>query len=471
MPRIGGKPPGSGLIAPEAASGSAQRPGPGAQGFGRWSDRVERAPVGPVGEVVPVEKKETPRSLEEGARKVANQLRAAGHEAYFAGGCVRDMLLGKPPKDYDIVTSARPEEVGRLFRRTLHIGAAFGVVKVLLGKGCEYEVATYRKDLGYSDGRRPDEIAYSQSAAEDVSRRDFTVNALLFDPVAQEVVDHVGGREDLEARVIRAVGDPHERFAEDRLRMLRAVRFAARLGFEIEAETLAAIRQHAAAITVVSMERIHVELHGIFDAPDPGRGFELLLETGLLAPILPAARSAEPERAAILSRGMARLAEVTGGLPERARHTVAWAFLLQGTPKREAEAQLRALKLSREEIRGALELLAASAALEAIPEAPSAAVTRLAIRPDVEVVQAYQRLLLGDAHPDVARFGALLDDLEARPLPPLPLLGGGALQAAGLRPSPAFKRLLEAGEVEVLERRITTKEQAVAHARRLAGLT
>ena len=172
----------------------------------------------------------SPEALREGADRVAAILREGGHQAYFAGGCVRDALLGQRPKDYDIATDATPERVAALFRRTVLVGAAFGVVKVLLGRR-EYEVATFRTEGQYTDGRRPDAVAYATDPEEDVRRRDFTVNALLMDPRDDRVVDYVGGQADLQVGVISAVGDPIERFHEDRLRMLRAVRFAARLGF------------------------------------------------------------------------------------------------------------------------------------------------------------------------------------------------------------------------------------------------
>src|SRR5262249_5445077 len=161
-----------------------------------------------------------PEALIEGAREVAKTLRERGFEAYFAGGCVRDLLLGRPPKDVDLVTDALPGEVSAIFKRTVQVGAAFGVVRVLAGPQHEYEIATYRTETEYSDGRRPDRVAYSKSKEEDVHRRDFTINALLMDPVSGEVLDFVGGREDLGKKLIRAVGDPERRFHEDRLRML-----------------------------------------------------------------------------------------------------------------------------------------------------------------------------------------------------------------------------------------------------------
>ncbi|HET6496681.1 MAG TPA: CCA tRNA nucleotidyltransferase, partial [Thermoleophilia bacterium] len=171
------------------------------------------------------------KALRANAERIVGTLRAAGHEAYFAGGCVRDLVMGAAPHDYDVTTSARPDEVMALFERTVAVGAAFGVVLVILG-GREYEVATFRTEGAYSDGRHPDAVAYA-TAEEDVKRRDFTINGLLYDPVEERVIDHVSGRADIERRIVRTIGSPDERFAEDRLRLIRAVRFAARLGFEI----------------------------------------------------------------------------------------------------------------------------------------------------------------------------------------------------------------------------------------------
>ena len=186
---------------------------------------------------------------------IVRALRAAGHEVYLAGGCVRDMVLALAPKDYDVATSADPATVQALFPATRPVGAAFGVVLVMR-RGVAFEVATFRADGAYHDGRRPSTVDFGATARGDVERRDFTLNALLYDPESGAVLDHVGGRADIAARVIRAVGEPERRFAEDRLRMLRAVRFACRFGFEIQPDTLPAVRAHADAVHGVSAERI-----------------------------------------------------------------------------------------------------------------------------------------------------------------------------------------------------------------------
>jgi poly(A) polymerase len=216
---------------------------------------------------------------------IVQHLREAGYEAYFAGGSVRDMLLGKAPQDYDIATRATPDEVRRIFSETVPVGAQFGVILVLLD-GQAFEVASFRYDGPYLDGRRPSEVRYG-TLEEDIGRRDFTINGMFYDPLADRVIDRVEGRQDLERRLIRAIGDPRRRFEEDRLRMIRAVRFAASLEFDIEPATLAAIQQLAPTITQISWERIGEEVTRILTEGGARRGFELLDETGLLAVVLP----------------------------------------------------------------------------------------------------------------------------------------------------------------------------------------
>src|SRR5260370_21089592 len=198
-----------------------------------------------------------------------------GHQAYLEGGCVRDLLLGSAPSDYDISTDARPERVQELFPRSLAVGAKFGVILVV-EEGAEVEVATFRSDIGYSDGRHPDHVVYSDSPQEDVRRRDFTINGLLMDPATREVLDFVDGRVDLRAGVVRAIGDPRARFAEDKLRMMRAVRFAARFGFRIDPQTLAAAQTLAPHVTQVSPERMREELTKLLTEGAARRGFELV---------------------------------------------------------------------------------------------------------------------------------------------------------------------------------------------------
>ncbi|HMP75916.1 MAG TPA: CCA tRNA nucleotidyltransferase [Kiritimatiellia bacterium] len=220
------------------------------------------------------------------AVQAAATLHTAGHQAVFAGGCVRDALLGRPPQDVDIATDARPDDVARLFPGSKFIGKSFGVTLVPVGDR-HFEVATFRRDLGGTDGRHPDAIEFAR-AEDDAGRRDFTINGLFYDPATERVIDHVGGLADLQRRVVRAIGDPRARFLEDHLRMLRAVRFAAVLEFELDPDTAEAIRRDAAAIGRISAERILQEVTRLLtEAPAPGRGLRLLREVGLLAQILP----------------------------------------------------------------------------------------------------------------------------------------------------------------------------------------
>ncbi len=226
-----------------------------------------------------------PMALAEAGLQVLKKLRQAGHEAYYAGGCVRDQLLGREPKDIDIATTARPAEVKQYFPRATMVGAHFGVVVVPHG-GHVIEVATFRTDGSYGDGRRPDHVEFS-TAAEDAQRRDFTINGLFLDPENGEVVDFVQGQQDLAAKCIRAIGVPDERFAEDHLRLLRAVRFAATLGFQIEPETWAAIGRHAPHLGKISPERIQAEFSRMLGLPHRVQAFDMLVESGLLEQFLP----------------------------------------------------------------------------------------------------------------------------------------------------------------------------------------
>ncbi len=227
-----------------------------------------------------------PSELFETAKSVVERLRASGYRAFFVGGCVRDTIMGTSPKEYDITTDAKPEEIMRIFSNTVPVGASFGVVLVLENR-YKFEVATFRRDESYSDGRHPDSVVYTSSEREDVMRRDFTINGILYDPMTEEAIDYVGGKEDIEKGIIRTIGDPYERFNEDKLRMMRAVRFAARFKYEIEESTLRAIKKLAPLISQVSAERVRDEVVKIISQKNPGYGLRLLRETGLLVHILP----------------------------------------------------------------------------------------------------------------------------------------------------------------------------------------
>ena len=220
------------------------------------------------------------------ANRICRVLRENGHQAYLVGGCVRDIVLGRAPADYDVSTDATPDQVQGLFPRSLTVGAQFGVV-VVTDDSTQVEVATFRSDIGYSDGRHPDHVQFSKTPQDDVQRRDFTINALLLDPATNEVLDFVGGRDDLRAGIIRAIGRPEERFREDKLRMIRAVRFAARFHYAIESATFSAIAKLAAQINEVSTERLRDELTKLLTEGAARRAFELLDESNLLPQLLP----------------------------------------------------------------------------------------------------------------------------------------------------------------------------------------
>lgn len=300
------------------------------------------------------------------AKSIVKRLTDSGFEAYFAGGCVRDRLLGRRPADYDIATSATPDEVQRLFRRTIAVGKHFGVIIVLVGES-QFDVATFRSDGAYSDGRRPDSVVFS-SAIEDVRRRDFTINGLLYDPLRDKVIDHVGGTADLERGIVRTIGDPAERFAEDNLRLLRAIRFAARFGFALAPETSAAVRTLAAGAKKPSPERTLDELEKMFTGPDPARAFELLDAHGLLEVVLPECsgklhvtlpdRLADPERGVFTA--FERMKTLLSILPAGHRASASiWAVLLEdqvagataGVAADLAERALRRLRASNDLLR------------------------------------------------------------------------------------------------------------------------
>ncbi|MGA8768417.1 MAG: CCA tRNA nucleotidyltransferase, partial [Candidatus Acidiferrales bacterium] len=275
------------------------------------------------------------------AERVCRTLRAAGHQAYFVGGCVRDILLEREPADYDVSTDATPDRVQQLFPHSLAVGAKFGVVIVTEDSGAEssaqVEVATFRSDVGYSDGRHPDRVVYTDSPQEDLKRRDFTINALLLDPETNEILDFVGGRDDLRAGIIRAIGRADDRFREDKLRMVRAVRFAARFRYAIEAATFSAIVKSAPAIHEVSAERLRDELTKLLTEGSARRGFELLDEARLLPELLPEiARMKgveQPPQFHPEGDVWTHTLMMLDGLPARSTSTLAWGVLLHDVGK------------------------------------------------------------------------------------------------------------------------------------------
>jgi poly(A) polymerase len=421
------------------------------------------------------------------ATDIVRRLREAGYETYLAGGCVRDLLLGREPDDWDVATAAPPEAVRKLFRRTVPVGAQFGVILVLEGDA-QFEVATFRSDDAYVDGRRPTAVRFG-SAEEDAQRRDFTVNALFQDPLTGQVIDYVGGQADLRAGVIRAIGDPAARIREDRLRMLRAVRFAARFGYTIEAATLAAIRAAASSVTDMSAERIGEEIVKMLVEGRANRAFVLLDDTGLLSVVLPEVAAMQgveqspdhhPE-GDVWTHTLLLLSQ----LPAGASETLAFGCLLHdvgkpGTAERREDGRItfyghpergatmavaicQRLKRSRSTWERVEYLVRNHLRLVHAPEMRLSTLKRMLAEEGFEELLTLARI---DA---LAASGSLEHvlfcerrrrELEATVKPPR-LLGGEDLKAMGLAPGPRFGQILRALETAQLEGEVTTREDAL----------
>lgn len=406
-----------------------------------------------------------PKKQRRFAVEVVETLRRAGYQAYWAGGCVRDELLGRTPKDYDVATDARPEEVRRVFRhrKTLAVGAAFGVITVVgrPGEG-QIEVATFRRDDTYSDGRHPDRVHFS-TPEEDAKRRDFTINGLFLDPIENRVIDFVGGQEDLRRGIIRAIGNPRERFAEDKLRMLRAVRFAATFGFTIDPETLASIQEMAPQIRQVSAERIAAELERCLVDPNRRRAMELLVDSKLAAVILPelvAGIERSPERWEQNLRVLENLREPSFAL--------ALAALFDGlVTLREADAIARRLKLSNENRHTVTWLLEHRAAFAEAPRRNWSDVHPTASSPYVGQLLMWAEALQATGLLDpavLAWWQAKLSEPREK-WDPAPLITGDDLRALGIEPGPLYRKLLGEVRRRQLDGELTTREAALEFAR------
>jgi len=438
----------------------------------------------------PLPPAETPREL---AVAVVRRLTEAGHRALFAGGCVRDTLLGRPAKDFDVATSAKPDEVRALFRRTLAVGAAFGVICVLEEKvpqeraPRQIEVATFRSDGAYTDGRRPDSVQFT-TEVEDVKRRDFTINGLLYDPLKDEVLDYVGGRDDLARKVVRAIGDANARFAEDRLRMLRAVRFAAAFGFELDSATRDAIRASASHVLQVSPERIREELVKMLTGPRPRQAFELLESTGLLAAVLPevaALKGVEqpPEfhpEGDVWTHTLLLLGQL-----ENASATLALGALLHDIGKPAtfqkadrirfndhekvgaalAEELLRRLKFSNDDLTRICALVKQHMTFKDVKQMRMATLKKFMRQPHFSEHLELHRLDCLACHKNLANYEFVkqkLGETAASQLRPKPLLSGDDLQALGFTPGPQLGKIIAALEEEQLEGRLDSPEAARA---------
>jgi tRNA nucleotidyltransferase/poly(A) polymerase len=384
------------------------------------------------------------------AIKIIRRLHSKGFQALLAGGCVRDMLLRRPATDYDIATDAVPDEVIKLFRRTLKVGAKFGVVIVLL-EGKQVEVATFRTETGYADGRHPAKVKFA-TAAEDASRRDFTINGMFFDPLTKKVIDYVNGRADLKKRLIRTIGKPEERFSEDYLRMLRAVRFSTQLGFAIEPKTFTAIRKHANNIGRISGERIAMELEAILVSPDRSIGASLLTRSKL-------AETAFPR---LNSKKMNLAVKVLSQLPKKVDFPLALAGLFAGCPTEFALEKCRLLKLSRNQTKHIKFLLANRGKL--LEDKMSLAELKLTLaQPYFWDLYELQRAIQKAEDKSVAPLTRLrkrikaLGDVELRPKP---LLDGHQLMRLGAVPGPALGQLTQEMYIAQLEGNLQTTIQA-----------
>lgn len=404
------------------------------------------------------------------AVEVVRKLREAGFESLWAGGCVRDLLLYRVPGDYDVATSAHPEDVRKVFgkRKTLAIGAAFGVIVVLPNKKSagQIEVATFRSDGQYIDGRRPESVIFS-SAEEDAQRRDFTVNGMFYDPIEEQVIDYVGGERDIGKRVIRAIGDPVARMTEDKLRMLRAIRFTSTLGFELEPETADAIRNMADQLNAVSAERIAQELRKMLLGPDPTLAIQLAEDVGLLHAFLP-----EISQSPDLDQTLKMLKQLAQ--PESAQPTfaLAMATLLYSLTEKAASSVCRRLKLSNNDSTTTCWLVKHRDALDQAATLPMSRLKRLFAHSDarqlLELVRA-SRHATGSATADVEFCDAFLRDTPADEIDPPMLLTGDDLITMGFKPGKQFKNWIDSVRDEQLNGKITTREQAAEFARSIIG--
>ena len=398
--------------------------------------------------------------LEGAGLAVVRRLRQHGYEALWAGGCVRDMLIGLTPGDIDVATSAPPEEVVRLFTRTRQVGAQFGVVLVHQGPWW-IEVATFRTDLGYQDGRRPTGVKFT-TAEQDASRRDFTINGLFYDPIAKRVIDYVAGQRDLAAGLIRAIGEPAARFAEDHLRMLRAVRFATRLGFAIEPATAEAIREHAAKITRISPERIREELEQMLALPSRGESIEQTARLGLLVHLWPGSNW-PTER-------VARAVAVLRALPAGADFVLAIAALLHDEAPAEVARVARALRCSNDQIEHLAWLVGNRQRVDEAGTMSLAAFKKLLAHPRFEHLVALHEAVCqagGQPADACAEARRRRGSIAPQGISPPPLVTGEDLIAAGLQPGPRFKQILDALYDAQLNNELADREQALHKMREL----
>ena len=436
----------------------------------------------------------TPRDI---VLDLLRRLQEAGHEAYLVGGCVRDELRGMAPQDYDMATSARPEEVEALFPQTHAVGKSFGVILVV-EHGHTFEVATFRAESDYTDGRRPNTVTFSD-AQTDASRRDFTVNGLFMDPLSDTVHDWVGGQEDLEKRRLRTIGHPTERFNEDHLRLLRAVRLAAQLDFEIDPATFAAVRDMADHITRVSAERVRDELLKLFRPPYAARGLDLLHESGLLAQVLPEllptvtceqSPDYHPEGTVY-----DHIRLMLSKLPAEASAELPWTALLHdiAKPVTQSESEegrihfyghekigadmaqqiLQRLRFPNVEIEAIVQTVRYHMQFKDAPKMRKATLRRMLMRPTFELELEQHRLDCLGSHGLMDIYDFIREEqtvLQEKPLLLEPLISGRDLIELGIEPGPALGQLLDAVRDQQLAETFSTREEALAWAKEKADL-
>ena len=436
----------------------------------------------------------TPRDI---VLDLLRRLQEAGHEAYLVGGCVRDELRGMAPQDYDMATSARPEEVEALFPQTHAVGKSFGVILVL-EHGHTFEVATFRTESDYTDGRRPNTVTFSD-AQTDASRRDFTVNGLFMDPLSDTVHDWVGGQEDLEKRRLRTIGHPTERFNEDHLRLLRAVRLAAQLDFEIDPATFAAVRDMADHITRVSAERIRDELLKLFRPPYAARGLDLLHESGLLAQVLPEllptvtceqSPDYHPEGTVY-----DHIRLMLSKLPAEASVELPWTALLHDIAKPVTQSEceegrihfyghekigadmaqqiLQRLRFPNVEIEAIVQTVRYHMQFKDAPKMRKATLRRMLMRPTFELELEQHRLDCLGSHGLMDIYDFICEQqtvLQKKPLLLEPLISGRDLIELGIEPGPALGQLLDAVRDQQLAEVFSTREEALVWAKEKADL-
>lgn len=441
------------------------------------------------------------------ATNIVRTLRGRGHRAYLAGGCVRDLLLRREPTDFDVATDATPQQVMQIFPQTFAVGAQFGVVLVPLPKSGSgesaggaketipvVEVATFRSDLGYSDGRHPDEVRFSRDPREDAQRRDFTINGMMLDPVTNEVLDFVGGREDLAAGIVRAIGDPERRFSEDKLRMLRGLRFAARFEYTIDPATFSAVQRLAAQIHQVSRERVREELTKMLTEGRAQRAFQLLDESGLLEQVLPeisAMKGVEqPPQFHPEGDVFVHTLLLLEKLPAGCSKTLAWGALLHDVGKpatfrvapdrirfdghvevgvKMAAEICRRLRFSNDETDQILALVDNHMRFADVQRMKESTLKKFLRLPGFDEHLELHRIDCLSSHGQLGSYEyarAQLQSLPPEAIRPEPLITGRDLIAAGYEPGPRFKEILSAVEDAQLEGRLAAPQSAMEFVRR-----